>query len=121
MNEYLRGLFVSSKSGNADMAWMDNGHVKGSRRENVEDWHAAGKTCLQRGRDAPCLLLRQHAASLSPAWPSSHTPLNSSEGSLLKGFFKALGTATQVAGSFSVLLGPSGSVSFLPVSPCSRL
>lgn len=74
MNEYLRGPFVSSKSGSADMAWMDNGRFKGCRRENVEDWRAGGETCLQRGRDAPCLLLRQHAASLSPAWPSSHTP-----------------------------------------------
>ena len=85
---------MSSKSGNADMACMDNGHVKGYRRENVEDWRAAGKTCLQSGRDALCLLLRQHAASLSPAWPSFHTPLNSSEGSLLKGFFKEPGTVT---------------------------
>lgn len=47
--------------------------------------------------------------------------LNSTEGSLLKGFFEEPGTATQVAGSFSVLLGPSGSVSFPPVSPRSHL
>lgn len=52
MNEYLRGLFVSSKPGNADMACMDNGRVKGYRRENVGDWRAGGKTCLQSGRDA---------------------------------------------------------------------
>lgn len=117
MNEYLRGLFVSSKSGNADTACMDNGHVKGYSGRVWKN----GMLVVKLAYKAAETLLRQRDASLSPAWPSSHSPLNSSKGSLLKGFFKEPGTATQVAGSFSVLLGPSGSVSFPPVSPGSRL
>lgn len=121
MNEYLRGPFVSSKAGSADMAWMDNGHIEGCRWENVEDWCAGGETCLQRGRDAPCLLWGNTLLVCPMHGLLLIHHLNSAEGSLLKGFFEEPGTATQVAGSFSVLLGPSGSVSFPPVSPRSHL
>lgn len=81
--------------------------------ENVEDWRAGGETCLQRGRDAPCLLLRQHAASLSCAWPSSQTPFKLYRRFTAEGFLR--GARHSHTGSWKFLrLAWSLWISFFP-------